>query len=73
MTVTWPLISVAVAGDHPTTPVDEEGSVTPDISAGHEIVGGVVCCTVTIKVQFALLADGSEAVQVTSVVPNGKL
>ena len=69
VTVTCPLISVAVAGDHATTPVFAPGRVEPDKSDGQKMVGGVVCCTLTVKVQLALFPDGSAAVHVTSVVP----
>ena len=39
------------------------------ISAGHEIVGGVVSLTVTVNEQLAELLDASLTVQLTVVVP----
>jgi hypothetical protein len=41
--------------------------------AGHVTVGGVRSLTVTVKVHVPVLPDASVAVQVTVVVPTGKL
>ena len=37
------------------------------------IVGGVVSLTVTVKLQFATLPDPSLALQLTAVIPFGKV
>jgi hypothetical protein len=40
---------------------------------GQVIVGGVVSLTVTLKLQFAVLPDPSLALQLTAVIPFGKV
>ena len=41
--------------------------------AGHVTVGACVSCTVTVKVQVPVFVEASVAVQVTVVVPTGKV
>ena len=72
-TVTSPELSVAEGSDQLTTPVAALGEVTPFMPAGHCNTGGVMSCTITLKVQVAEFEEVSVAVQLTVVGPAVKV
>src|SRR5439155_18044827 len=70
----WPgQLSAPVGVMKLTTALHIPGSVDWVMSAGQTIVGGCASLTVTVKLQVPVLPDVSVAVQLTVLVPTGKV
>jgi hypothetical protein len=72
-TLATPHASVASGVAKPTSAVHCPGAALTGMLLGHVIDGAVTSATVTVKVHVAALPPPSVAVQVTVVVPTGKV